>query len=64
MDKLGIRLGVVIFTLILTIGQLVVAIGAINNNFVTMLIGRCIFGVGGENMLVGQYAIISNWFMG
>ena len=53
MDKLGVRLGLILFTVIITIGQFIFAIGGYRENFAIMLVGRFIFGLGGENMSVG-----------
>ena len=52
LDTLGIRLGLVVFCLILTIGQFVFAYGGSINSYYTMLAGRTIFGLGGESMTV------------
>ena len=64
MDKLGIRVGIPLFVLILAIGQFIFAIGGYKASFSWMMTGRFIYGLGGENMLVGQQAVISNWFKG
>ena len=40
----GIRLGTVIFSAFICIGQLVFALGAFFNNFIAMAAGRFIFG--------------------
>ena len=42
-----------VFAGILALGQLVFAIGGYKASFATMLAGRFIYGLGGENMLVG-----------
>jgi len=54
----------IIFTVILTIGQLVFAIGGYKNSYEIMMLGRFIFGLGGESMTVSQSAIVSSWFAG
>lgn len=64
LDKIGIRIGLLLFTSILTVGQFVYAIGGTKNVYWVMLAGRVIFGLGGECMSVGQSAIIANWFKG
>ena len=64
LDKLGIRLGLLIFTVILTIGQLIFAIGGFKESFWIMLAGRFVFGLGGECMTVAQSAIVTAWFKG
>jgi len=40
------------FTTILTIGQMIFAIGGTKNNYPLMLTGRFVFGLGGECMSV------------
>mmetsp|Transcript_11977 Transcript_11977/g.8367 ORF Transcript_11977/g.8367 Transcript_11977/m.8367 type:complete len:118 (-) Transcript_11977:848-1201(-) len=50
--------------MILTLGQLVFALGGQGNNFEMMLAGRFIFGSGAECMSVAASAIISQWFRG
>ena len=47
------RIGLIVFTIILTIGSLIFAFGGLNESWTTMMIGRFIFGLGGENMTVG-----------
>ena len=58
------RLGLIIFTVILTVGQLIFAFGGYKASYTIMMIGRFIFGLGGECMTVGQSAIVSSWFKG
>ena len=40
----GVRLGAIIFSILVCAGQLVFALGAYFNSFITMLAGRFIFG--------------------
>jgi len=61
-DKIGIRLGLILFTVVLTIGQLVFTIGGYQESYWIMMLGRFIFGLGGESMTVAQSAIVSAWF--
>jgi len=51
-DKIGIKLSLMIFTTIVTIGQMVFAIGGSSDSFALMMVGRFIFGLGGECMTV------------
>jgi len=53
LDKIGIRNGLLIFTIILCVGQGVFMIGGYRNSFSTMIVGRVIFGIGCESMYVG-----------
>lgn len=52
LDKIGIRQGLILFTTILTLGQLVFMMGGYQTNFDMMIAGRVIFGMGGESMCV------------
>ena len=58
MDKLGSRAGNLIFSLIVTIGQAVFAIGASIKSYPIALLGRSIYGVGGESLNVSQFNTI------
>ena len=58
------RLGLILFTVVLTIGQAVFTVGGYQNSYLIMMIGRFIFGLGGESMTVAQSAIVSSWFAG
>ena len=64
MDKIGIRPGLLLFTLLVTTGQCLFMFGGFAKNFYVMLIGRVVFGLGGESMTVAQSTIISLWFKG
>ena len=48
MDRIGLRPGIILFTMILTLGQFVFMMGGFQNNFNMLLAGRIIFGMGGE----------------
>ena len=50
LDKIGIRTGLIIFTIILTFGQFIFTMGGYQKNYDVMLAGRIIFGCGGECM--------------
>jgi MFS family permease len=47
-DKLGMKLTILIFATLVTIGQLVFVLGACQTHFIAMCIGRFIFGIGSE----------------
>jgi MFS family permease len=53
-----------VFSTLLTIGQLIFAIGGGSQSYGTMVLGRVVFGLGGECMTVAQSSIISQWFKG
>jgi len=53
LDAIGIRKGLILFTVILTIGQLLFAYaGSDPPSYHLMLASRLVFGLGGENMSV------------
>ncbi|XP_073986739.1 lysosomal dipeptide transporter MFSD1-like [Rhodnius prolixus] len=60
----GIRIGTVLYALIVFIGQLIFALGSLLDSFNVMLLGRLVFGIGGESLAVAQnyYAVL--WFKG
>ncbi|CAG9813926.1 unnamed protein product, partial [Phaedon cochleariae] len=60
----GIRLGSNIYVGLTLIGQIAFASGALFNQYWLMLVGRFIFGIGGESLTVAQnnYAVL--WFKG
>ncbi|XP_064541742.1 major facilitator superfamily domain-containing protein 1 [Drosophila montana] len=64
-DRLfGIRLGTIIYMLILLVGQLIFASGAIIDAFWLMIVGRFIFGIGAESLAVAQNSYAVLWFKG
>ncbi|CAL8078201.1 unnamed protein product [Orchesella dallaii] len=60
----GIRLGTVIFCVFIVIGQIIFALGGIFDMFWLMIVGRFIFGVGGESLAVAQNTYAVSWFKG
>ncbi|KAJ8388672.1 hypothetical protein AAFF_G00130810 [Aldrovandia affinis] len=60
----GIRLGTVIFSLFVCVGQVIFAAGALFNAFWLMEVGRFVFGIGGESLAVAQNTYAVNWFKG
>jgi len=49
LDKIGVRLGLLIFSFVVVIGQTLFMIGGYNKSYSLMLLGRIVFGLGGEN---------------
>jgi MFS family permease len=49
-DKLGVGLSLMIFSIIDLLGEAVVMFGAFKSNYTLMMIGRLILGVGSENL--------------
>ncbi len=60
-DKIGTRKASMIFSTLIVIGATLVATAI---NFKLMLLGRFIFGIGSESLVVAQSAILAKWFKG
>ncbi|XP_032661396.1 lysosomal dipeptide transporter MFSD1 isoform X2 [Chelonoidis abingdonii] len=60
----GIRLGTIIFSSFVCVGQVIFAMGALFNAFWLMEAGRFVFGIGGESLAVAQNAYAVSWFKG
>jgi len=60
----GIRFGAIIFACFVMAGQIVFAAGALFNRFWLMILGRFIFGIGGESLAVTQNTYAVSWFYG
>ena len=64
LDMIGLRFGIMLFSLILTLGQAIFTMGGYYRSYPLMLVGRVVFGLGGESLSVSQSAIVSKWFKG
>mmetsp|Transcript_28922 Transcript_28922/g.33018 ORF Transcript_28922/g.33018 Transcript_28922/m.33018 type:complete len:96 (+) Transcript_28922:254-541(+) len=70
-DRIGIYITILLFTSFLMIGQSVFMIGGFlgtdNENddlpFILAIVGRSIYGLGGEILTVCQSTIVSKWFV-
>ncbi|XP_077285994.1 lysosomal dipeptide transporter MFSD1-like isoform X2 [Arctopsyche grandis] len=60
----GIRLGTLLYMMILLIGAVLFALGGYINAFWLMIVGRFIFGIGGESLAVAQNNYAVRWFKG
>ncbi|KAG1715047.1 Major facilitator superfamily domain-containing protein 1 [Nymphon striatum] len=60
----GLRWGAIIFSGFILVGQIVFATGAYYNIFWLALVGRFIFGLGGECLAVAQNLYGVTWFIG
>lgn len=58
-DRIGTRKSVFIFTFLVMLGATVTAV---KGNIYSMAIGRFIFGVGAESMIVAITTIVARWF--
>jgi len=61
LDKIGIRKAGNLFVTLCAIGVLLTAAGS---SFSIMLLGRFIFGLGAESLLITKTKILSKWFKG
>lgn len=60
--KFGVRPMYTVFGAFIMLGQFIFAVGCSKTNISTMLIGRIIFGFGGESLNICQNAMIVKWF--
>ncbi|XP_002740942.1 lysosomal dipeptide transporter MFSD1-like [Saccoglossus kowalevskii] len=61
----GIRLGTILFSCIVVVGQCIFALGASlggHVGYIVMCTGRFVFGLGGENLAVAQNTYAVSWF--
>ncbi|CAI2364172.1 unnamed protein product [Moneuplotes crassus] len=72
-DKIGINFSIVLFSILLVAGQGVFAIAGfvgesgedhVSTAFIIAIIGRVVFGLGGESLNVCQSTVVSRWFKG
>eukprot|EP00002_Diphylleia_rotans_P030219 TRINITY_DN6198_c0_g1_i7.p1 TRINITY_DN6198_c0_g1~~TRINITY_DN6198_c0_g1_i7.p1 ORF type:complete len:429 (+),score=56.15 TRINITY_DN6198_c0_g1_i7:50-1336(+) len=63
-NKLGIRWVAVIYTLCVALGQMISSIGIRTEVYEIVLIGRAVFGIGGESLAVIQNYTVTRWFQG
>ena len=63
-DKFGSRICLLVFCGFITLGQFIVALGISMKSWPIMLVGRVVYGFGGESMGVANSAILSEWFQG
>ena len=59
-DKLGVRKAAILFTALFTLGTVLTA----SQNYMVMLIGRFLFGIGAECYYVVMNKILAKWFKG
>ena len=53
-----------LFASLLLVGQLCFSLGDSIESLNLMLLGRALFGLGGESMAVAQSAVVTQWFQG
>jgi len=63
-DRIGAPRISVVLTIVLVLGHLILSLGVSSKSTVLVIVGRTIFGFGGEGLQVAQAAIISYHFKG
>eukprot|EP00505_MAST-04D_sp_SCG-Rhode-Island_P001035 Stramenopile-MAST_4_protein_1035 len=61
-DRYGAENCCLVFLVILGVGQVVVAIGVTIRSFPVMLLGRAVYGIGGESVMVASSTLLQAWF--
>jgi MFS family permease len=64
LDYFGIKVGVLLYNLLILLGQSCFILGSQINSFPLLIIGRGIFGIGAESLNVAQSTIVNMWFKG
>jgi nitrate/nitrite transporter NarK len=64
LDRLGSRSFLIALSILVCAGQLIFALGATVKSWPWMMIGRLIFGLGGESLAVAQSRLVTEWFLG
>jgi len=64
MDQFGIILALYLACGLVSLGQLIITIGAFTNSFQLMVVGRVVFGLGFEPTNSGKNIIVAKWFGG
>eukprot|EP01083_Nonionella_stella_P221463 791175_1 len=61
-DKIGAEISLLIFLCFITAGQALFAFAASINSYPLMLIGRIVYGFGGESLCVAESALLAIYF--
>lgn len=61
---LGVRMGILVFLVVATVGQIIVVFGCSFNIYWLILLGRFVLGIGDEASLLATYALAALWFKG
>ena len=64
LDRYGSRSFLVGLSLLMCLGQTVFSIGVSGKSWMWMMLGRLVFGLGGESLAVAQNRLVTEWFMG
>ncbi|TPX57857.1 hypothetical protein PhCBS80983_g03535 [Powellomyces hirtus] len=63
-DRMDVKKVLLFFSVVVCLGQTLFAIGVTMRSFGVMLLGRILFGIGGESIGVVQATITTAWFRG
>jgi MFS family permease len=61
-DRLDRKKVLLLFSTFVCLGQTLFALGVTIKSFPVMLVGRILFGIGGESISVVQASITTTWF--
>lgn len=61
-DTKGPRIALLLSTFLCVLGHAIFGYGGFTNIWLVMLVGRFVFGLGGEVLHAAQNTIISRWF--
>lgn len=64
LDYFGVKVGVLLFNLLIIAGQGLFTIGCYGENYTWLIVGRSVFGIGAECLNVAQSTIVTMWFKG
>lgn len=64
LDRLGSRPILLLLSFLVAAGQALVAYGIQGGSFATVVLGRILFGIGGESLAVAQSRLVTQWFEG
>lgn len=63
-DRIGVRMCLLLFSSLITLGQVIFSLGLSIKSWPVMFLGRLIFGFGGESFTVANSALLAQWFKG
>ena len=63
-DYLGVRFGIIALAAGVVGFQLIIAIGGYAYSYQTILIGRMMFGLASQSLMIAQASFVSFWFKG
>ena len=61
---LGVRIGILVFLVVATVGQIITVFGCSFHIYWLILLGRFVLGIGDEASLLATYALAALWFKG